>query len=405
VEANERYDASGAVQAQVLALLNEYSDGDFVTTIAQRSPLGPRTVRVATAAERERASRVACEDLARWLANHPSVDAVSSRPPHVYLRVSTEALRSWVGEGFAEGTVVGDTGGGEQLAVIRFAEPEGDRVRTLDEFREAAMGRAVASLLGSRGFDLVIERWSPDHEPEPEPDAELAATVVVVGGAFPRSNDDLLAPVGGVDVRHGALRARHGGTVSAEDVLGDISERMAGRFARKVDPAAGWRESYADALLTFAMLRAGRSKRIALDDEKLKREAAEFDAVLAARAEPRVGVVDEVGEDDVRELAVELDLLPMVIARAAQALEPSFLIRFARSLADRVRAARAYMPPTDPLWPAVDEAIDLALSLAGIYVPPEVWSAASRAPLGPEQPHPWVGVGPTGDGWAQASLN
>lgn len=398
------YDATGAVQAQVLALLNEYSDADFVTSIAQRSPLGPRAVRVATVEERDKASHVACEDLAHWLANQPSVDAVSSRPPHVYLRVSTEALRSWVGEGFTDHSVVG-AAGGAQLAVIRFCDPDEDRARTLEEYREAAMGRAVASLLGSRGFDLVIERWSADAEPEAEPDAELAATFVVVGSAFPRTTDDLLAPVGGVDVRHGALRARHGGTVSAEDVLGDIGGRLAGRFARGIDDGAAWRSAYADALLTFTMLRTGRSKRVVLDEDKLRREAAEFDEILAARTDPRVGVVDDVGEEDVRQLAVELDLLSVATARAAQSLEPSFLIRFARSVAERVRAARPYMPPTDPLWPAVDEALDLALSLAGIHVPPEVWSAASRAPLGPEQSHPWVGVGPTGDGWAQASLN
>ncbi len=154
------------------------------------------------------------------------------------------------------------------------------------------------------------------------------------------------------------------------------------------------------------MLRTGRARRLQLDEDKLKREAADFDAIIEARALPRTGVVDDVGEEAVRELAVELDLLPIVVARAAQSLEPSFLTRFARSLAERTRAARAYMPATDPLWPAVDEAIDLALSLAGIYVPPEIWSAASRAPLGPEQPHPWVDIGPTGGGWAhRASLN
>ncbi len=41
MDAHERYDATGAVQAQVLALLNDYGEGDFTTTIAQRSPLGP----------------------------------------------------------------------------------------------------------------------------------------------------------------------------------------------------------------------------------------------------------------------------------------------------------------------------------------------------------------------------
>ncbi len=402
MEAHERYDNTGAVQAHVLALLNDYGDGDFTTSIAQRSPLGPRTVRIGTGGDRERASHVACEDLAQWLASQPAVDAVTTRPPNVYLRVSTDALRAWVADGFS---VMEGTEGIDQLAVVRFAEPDGKRPRTLDEFREAAMGRAVVSLLGSRGFDLVIERVVAGMEPEVDEDAELAATRVVVGGAFPHAADDLLAPVGGIDVRHGALRARHGGSVSAEDLIGDLGgERLSGRFIRKADEQAS--RAYGEALLTFVLLRTGRARRIAIDEDKLRREAADFDAILEARALPRTGVVDDAGEDAVRELAVELDLLPIVVGRAAQALEPSFLTRFARSLAERTRAARAYMPATDPLWPAVDEALDLALSLAGVHVPPEVWNAASRASLGPEQPHPWVDFGPAGDGWAhRASLN
>ena len=73
MDAHERYDATGAVQAQVFALLNDYGEGDFATTIAQRSPLGPRAVGI-------RPSQVGCEDVARWLASQPGVDAVSSRP-------------------------------------------------------------------------------------------------------------------------------------------------------------------------------------------------------------------------------------------------------------------------------------------------------------------------------------
>jgi hypothetical protein len=375
MDAHEHHDPTGAVQAQVLALLNSYGEGDFTTTIAQRSPLGPRTVRVGAGEGRERASQVACEDLARWLASQPAVDAVSARPPHVYVRVSTDALRAWVAGGFA---VTDSAEGADQLAVVRFAEPDETQPRSLDAFREAAMGRAVVALLGSRGFDLVIERVAAGALVEAEPDAELAATRVVVGSAFPGGAEDLLAPVGGVDVRHGALRARHGGSVSAEDLLHDLRERMAGRFVRANAGTEPWRDAYAQALLTFALLRTPRAQRVQLDDDKLRREAGDFDAVLAARALPRTGVVDDVGEDAVREMAVELDLLPIVVGRAAQALEPTFLTRFARSLAERTRAARAYMPATDPLWPAVDEAIDLALSLAGIYVPPEVWRAAWR---------------------------
>jgi hypothetical protein len=347
--------------------------------------------------ERDQASEVACEDLAHWLAGQPSIDAVSAKPPNVYVRVSTDALRVWVAAGFADAPS-DQTVEGTDLAVVRFTEAASPR--TLDQFREAAMGRAIAALLGSRGSDLLIERSPAGELPDPEPDLELAASVVVVGSALTRHAAEECAPVGGVDVRHGPLRARHGGSVSAEDVLGDVGTRHA--FGAPADHE-DWRDAYADALLSFALLRTGRTKRVEVDDDKLARAAEEFASILAARACPRGGgVFDEAGDDAVRELAVELDLLPTVMARAAASLEPSFLLRFARSVAERTRLARTYMPPDDPLWPVVDEAIDLALSIAGIYIPPEVWSAASRAPLGPEQPHPWAAEfgGPAGAGWA-----
>jgi hypothetical protein len=96
-------------------------------------------------------------------------------------------------------------------------------------------------------------------------------------------------------------------------------------------------------------------------------------------------------EPAARDLALELDLLPGAAARAAGALEPSLLIRFVRSVADRVHAAKTYLPAADGLWPAAGEAIDVALSLAGMEVPRGSGLATSPAGVEPEVPRPWAG--------------
>ncbi|MGH2804206.1 MAG: hypothetical protein ACRDL4_14335, partial [Thermoleophilaceae bacterium] len=85
----EEYVGMGPVQGQVLARLREYVAGELEASIAPRSPLGPHAVRVS-------ASPDACDALARVLASRSWVDAVAVRPPAVYVRVTTAALRSWV---------------------------------------------------------------------------------------------------------------------------------------------------------------------------------------------------------------------------------------------------------------------------------------------------------------------
>jgi hypothetical protein len=124
---------------------------------------------------------------------------------------------------------------------------------------------------------------------------------------------------------------------------------------------------------------------------KLRGEATAFDSALAARwladagtgpPQTAAGVTATgAGADkSVRDLAIELDLLPTVAARAASELEPALLARYVRSLAEWAHAACASLSPADPLWHTVGDALDIALALAGISVPPEVWQAMRPGP-------------------------
>jgi hypothetical protein len=365
-----RFEATGPVESRVLALLHECAGGEFETSIAPRSPLGPRVIRVQLREATAAASPEAWQALASVLEGQWWVDAVAPRARHLYVRVTTEALRGWVAAG--SGPVTGDEGAGRSVRVwIRARDPG-----SLAGRRQAAVGRSLAALLSSRGFE----------------------TSVVTGEPAARGRGRLVpVDLGEVDVQHGPLRARHGGSVTAADVLGEIRDRLAPSPALAAEG-----DRYGEALLAFLLLRTPRTRRVQLADEILEREASAFASVLEAWAiaGTRAAAPDGAGlgpvagdgsEPAVRELATELDLLPGVAARAAEALEPGLLIRFVRSVADRVHAAKTYLPAADALWPAAGEAIDVALSLAGVEVPRGSGQATSPAGVEPEVPRPWAG--------------
>jgi hypothetical protein len=178
-------------------------------------------------------------------------------------------------------------------------------------------------------------------------------------------------------------------------VLGEMRERLAPSLV-----LAEGGERYAEALLAFVLVRRPRASRVELDDETLKREANAFGSLLEARAiaSTRAAAPDAAGsgpaagsEPAVRELASELDLLPGTAARAAEAFEPALLIRFMRSLADRVHTAKTSLPAADGLWQTAGEALDVALSLAGVGVPRGTGLATSPAGVEQEMPRPWAG--------------
>jgi hypothetical protein len=360
-----RFAGSGPVETHVLDLLRDCAGGEFEASIAPRSPLGPRAVRIQLRDAPADPTPEAWRALASVLEDQWWVDAVAPRPQQAYVRVTTGALRGWVAAG--SGPVTGSEGAGRSVRMWLRARDPG----SLAGRRQAAVGRSLAALLSSRGFRTALV--------EGQPEVDGRGRLVPVD-------------LGEVDVQHGPLRARHGGSVNAGDVLGEIRDRLA------PSPA----DAHAEALLAFVLLRTPRTRRVQLADETLKREASGFASLLEARAIAGTcaAAPDENGlgpaagdgsEPSVRDLALELDLLPGVAARAAEALEPSLLIRFVRSVADRVHAAKTYLPAADGLWPAAGEAIDVALSLAGVEVPRGTGSATSPAGVEPEVPRPWAG--------------
>jgi hypothetical protein len=365
-----RYAGTGPVESNVLALLQDCAGGEFEASIAPRSPLGPRAVRVQLREAPDAPSPEAWKALASVLKDQWWVDAVAPRAQHVYLRVTTGALRTWVAAG--TGPVMGDEGRGRSVRVwLRERDPG-----SLGGRRQAAVGRSVAALLASRGFETSVVTGRP---------------------AAPDGGQLVPVDLGEVDVRHGPLRARHGGSVNADDVLEEVRGRLA-----SAPGVAGSGDLHAEAMLAFVLLRTQRTRRVQLADETLEREASAFASLLEARAiaHTRAAEPDETGlgpvagdgsEPAVRELATELDLLPGVAARAAETLEPALLIRFIRSVADRVQTAKTYLPATDALWPAAGEAIDVAMSLAGMEVPRGTGLATSPAGVEPEVPRPWAG--------------
>lgn len=394
----EHYSGIGAVQSRVIALLRTYSEGNFAANVAERSPLGQRALRIRPPGDTDSVRAAACKQLSLWLADQPWVEAVIARAPHVYLRVRTETMCSWVTAAFSgHGPTLGQEGR-DRVAVLQFVDSSAGSPRSLDEFRQAATGRAIASLLASRGYEVMV---NPLPVPEraaialkaapPEASKVWLYIFSTTDSSSPNDGDLLQAQVGGVDVPHGRLRARHGGTVSAEDILGEIQERLLTEFSN--NPAlvnsAALREQCAEMLLVFVLLRVERARRVQLDDAKLHGELTAFTSVLEARqfaaavtspfeaagasVPPKLAGSDRA----MRDLAVEIDLLPLVAARVVNELEPALITRYVRSLSERAHAARPYLPAADPLWLATNRALDTALSLIAINVPSEVWKPTS----------------------------
>jgi hypothetical protein len=388
------YGGLGPVQARVLAKLGDYAECDFATSIAERSPLGSRVIRIQPAPGPSGIPAVACQDLAQWLAKQPWTEATTARPTHVYIRVSTNALRSWVAASLVDSGPASPRERGRQ-AVVRLADSAVPPPRPLDLFREAVVGRAIAALLTLSGDEVVLDPVTPTRsDTAAQALRGMGSIVVHLDGASATGGADVVrASVGCVDVPHGPLRARHGGAVSADDLLDEIREGEAQRRGQDLSDLVQARsDEYAEALLAFILLRTERARHIQLDEGKLRVESAAFDSVLTARgiagtftgplgisAATPAGA--EGDERALRDLAIELDLLFPVAARAASGLEPALLTRYVRSLAAQALAARSHLPATDPLWPAIGRAIDLALAWIGIDLPAEMWKAMPAAPL------------------------
>lgn len=311
--------ASGPAQTEAHRLLGELLGEECSAQIAPKSPVGPGALKVRIGGDPVAA--------AKDLEGEQWVEAVVTRPGHLYLRIETGALRRWIAGGYADGIAL-------PLALVGSSNParaEEEAPTSLTAFRRTAVTSA-------------LERIDP---------AQGSASKVAIGE---------------VDVRYGALRMRHGGIVSVEDAAAEIARESGLDVADPPHPRTS------DAL-TLPMLATQRAKHVHLDDEWIRWGGASLRGVArtlqeARGAEPPNGTHHRPGPDtdqEVRRLALELEALPRQAALSAIKLEPACLARFAISLAARSHAAR--LPDTDPLRGAVGTALETALELLGPGLP------------------------------------
>ncbi len=360
----------GPAQRRLLEWLRPRVDCPLDAAVAQRSPAGPWVVKL------HAPNHVAtCVDL---LQAEPWVERVVARPQHLYVRVTTKRLCAWVVEGFAADRrpVATDEGAGRSV-LVRGVDVDALREiaapRPLRLFRETVIARSVAALLASRGYDVKLELLPPGGEAPTDAHGECMYTVVVGEEIAQlteadRGEDVVRLPVGEVDVRHGPLRARNGGSVSADDVVAEI-----GRAAPGGEQEA---RAYGEAVLALLLVATPRTRRIDLDDGAVRRETMTFAGLVdvlrlsAGRDVTHAAGRRPEGGEAVRNLAAELDLIATNVGRGTTALDPALVARSLRSIADRVEClCRAGATPSgDPLWSATRQATSSALALAGIDV-------------------------------------
>ncbi|HEU4599893.1 MAG TPA: hypothetical protein VFS26_09105, partial [Solirubrobacterales bacterium] len=221
---------------------------------------------------------------------------------------------------------------------------------SLGTARKTVVGRSVAALLADQGH--VVEIVDAADE-----DAWLS------------SGDDSAQPrrieVAEVDARHDRMRARHGGTLTLENLRDDIREDAILLDGRERD------DQYADAFVAYLMTQVPRERRLGLDDEKVGRKVTELDEILAALATARekgqgassgLAELPADAEPIVRGLIAQVEPARDLAAHAARSLDPAPLNRLVRSLAEEIAAA-GELPAGDPAWTAAAEALDSGLRL------------------------------------------
>jgi len=366
---------------------------EITTTIAERSPLGPRAVRLHVAVNEPQRSSAACDALATWLKGQPWADGIVVRPPNVYVRIGTDALHHWVADEFFDPHVLYEThvDMDEHTTIIHLGILNNDRQMSLDSFRRLTVGGSIAMLLTLMGHAVAIEPIShSDKETQAPPLIDIEMMARIDAHQDNISTNRLKVAVEGVDIRHGPLRARFGGGVSADDLMHSLMNHPL-EWAQESDTTLV-RHWYGQAALRFVMLRTERARRVQLDDVKWASEVASFDTVLAAwriawthseagltSSSQMAQTVMSVKENSaLRDVAAELDQLAHVAVRATSELEPALLMRYLRALAECTHAAQPYIEPADPLWRAIHRAFDTALEWVGIGAPPLVTLTAMR---------------------------
>jgi hypothetical protein len=398
------FDGRGPAQRRLLEWLgSRVPDCELNSAVAQRSPAGPWAIKI------HAPNRVpSCAEL---LQPESWVERVAVRPQHLYVRLTTERLCEWVVEGFAPGgpdPLTGSEGRGRSVlvrAVDVDALTAAGEPRPLRLFRETAVARAVAALLRSRGFEVTLELLPPGGAGRETYDEIWAAApgavthTVVVGGGVPapseveRGDHVVHLPVGEVDVRHGPLRARNGGSVSADDVVAEVVRGLSAERRAALESTAGDKggvNAYGEAVLALLLIATPRARRLQLDDAAVRREMETFGCLADAvdgggarvaggssAAEPsstadgvRRSAAKGGVEEALRDLAAELDLIATNVGRGVGDLDPALVARSLRALAERCEQLLQADSGADaaPLWTAVRSAVPATLGLAALGV-------------------------------------
>lgn len=317
------------MRRRLLQLIGERSPGlEMSTALATRSTLGPGTIILRPAGDPDEAD---LDDLAAWLGDQPGLEQVARKKSDLHVRLELEALRSWFCDGWQEEP----RADGEPPNVsVAMSEPESPS--SLGSARRQCVGRAIAALLGE------------------EVEVEVAE----------------------VDTRHDRLRARHGGSVTLENLLADIRDDSILLEDRTRS------EEYAQALVANLMTHVPRTRRLSVDNEIVGQKLTELDEILAAQAlaeekfeatSPHPFDLPPQAGDRIRTLVGLLESAPSVRASARHHLDPAPVNRLLRLLAQAVDAARDDLPDGDPLWQASASTLEDALGVV--------------APLPERQPH------------------
>jgi hypothetical protein len=357
----------GPVQERLLTLLCSYSSAPFLTSIAERSPIGPCVIRVTWRHGEDASSARESDVLVRWLRRQREIGAAAAKPPHVYVRPTLDVARVWA----TACVVSADMRATDDNLVMGARGVERSWSDEMTDCRRAATLDSIAEVLHVRGRGTGNAR-------APAPGRE--GTYSSHGASSDRTKiaETATLHVGAVDIRKGAWRATHGGSVTATDAQADARAWLGMHYGDFGAEAC-------EAFLRFVFVSTMRRRRLVLDSIKLLNDAVAFDGILgmrrmaSAKLESDAGVDGSVSGESVRAeqamyaLVVALDRLPQALSEAAAELEPATMSRMLRNLIRRAYAARDFLGVNDPLWRLIDGAIEVILRLLSIDVPRQMW--------------------------------
>lgn len=333
----------GPIQVQLASRLREAFGIDVSTSLANRSPLGARAIRVQVA-ERDRET---CAHITAWLNERDWVEAATQRGSGIYMRPTEESLRHWAGQ-------LPSRPSSASLPVeivIRSVPVEATSTNSLSQWRARVVARAAAAQLRWRGLRAKhVESWC---------DAASDEHGLTVAAGL--SDDNNRIGIGPVDVAHGALRAQWGGVVTLADFRVSVVEAAE---AVGVSPAL-LNDVLGEAVLAFLFARCERKHHARVSENGLARELFAFRDALAAIAHLESEQSGPGNALAVSELALELERLWIVAEKAAANFESAVALRALTALASRINQAAPHLSPDEPLTWAARQGIDAAFALSG----------------------------------------